>query len=173
MTEPIRIKRGQIVKDIRSEMARSELMGKYRLTWRSLRWVLIVLIKSGVISWKEIHGRLISSQDELLLDGVRRARRYLLPFDVSVHELNHPDPQGKLRNISETGVAIIGITGTVGETKTLVVSGDDFGEFGTFFFEAECRWCKKAPNGQYVTGFEISHMSLGNMAEFRILMRLV
>lgn len=173
MKEQIIINVSQIVRDIRSEMVRSELMRKYQLTWRGLRWVLTVLIKSGAISWKEIHGRLISSRDELLLDKVRRSTRYLLQFDVSVHDLVNPRAKGKLRDVSETGVAIERIKGTIGGTQTLVIDGDHFGEFGTFTFEAKCRWCKKAPNGQYVAGFEISDISLGNMAEYRILMRLV
>lgn len=173
MTEQIIINGAEIVKDIRSEMVRSELMRKYRLTWRGLRWVLTMLIKSGAISWKEIDGRLISSREELLLEKVRRSRRYLLQFDVSIHDLVDPRAKGKLRDVSETGFAIKGIKGAIGEIKTLVVNGDDFGEFGSFMLDAQCRWCKKAPNGGCVSGFEISHISPANMAEYRILMRLV
>ena len=48
---------------------------------------------------------------------------------------------GFVRDISEEGVGVAGIEAKVGDLKTLVILGDEFGEFSSFEFEAYCRWC--------------------------------
>ncbi|HMK35093.1 MAG TPA: hypothetical protein VK463_08505, partial [Desulfomonilaceae bacterium] len=49
---------------------------------------------------------------------------------------------------------------------------DEFGEFASFTFDTECRWMTKDPKGVFVSGFEISHISIGNLKEFQLLLHL-
>jgi hypothetical protein len=58
--------------------------------------------------------------------------------------------------------------------KTLVVMGDEFGEFSSFEFEGYCRWgFTDAEDGTSLTGFAISKISEKDMEELRKLVRLV
>lgn len=167
------ISASQIVKDIDSGLTGSQLMKRYRLTRRGLRWALMLLISSGAISLSEICEKLGLDRDELVLDKLRQSRRHRLNFDVIIHDSGNPDVRGTVRDLSETGIGVRGMKAKVGENKTLVISADEFGEFATFILEATCRWSAKTPDGGRAAGFEISSISVGNAMEFRILKRLV
>lgn len=163
----------EIAKDIRSHMTREALMEKYRLTPRGLRWVSMMLVSSGVMSWEEIVGNICSRYDELVPETVRDTQRYPLDYEAPIHDLHRPNICGAIRDLSRKGLSVRGIKAKVGETSTLIVGGDEFGEYATFALDATCRWVGKEASGDYVSGFEISNMSVGSMGEFQLLVRLV
>ncbi len=162
----------EIVNDIRARMDRVELLKKYRLSSRGLRWVTMTLITSGSISWEEVYGTICSTYDELVPERLRTSVRHPVDFLVPVCDVNRPDVLGMLRDISETGIGARGIQAEVGEMKTLVISADEFGEYSAVVLDAECRWASAHPLKNRLAGFEIRHMSVGSMAEFRILIKL-
>jgi uncharacterized protein (DUF433 family) len=162
----------QIVEDIKSGLTKSQLMQKYHLTPRGLRWVSMTLISSGTIAWQEIYDSLCTTYDELVPDKLRRTKRYSLPFECPVYEAHNPGVVGKVRDIAEKGLGILGIKANVGEPKTLVIPKDEFGEFASFTFDAECRWITKDPEGVFVGGFEICHVSIGSLKEFQLLLHV-
>ena len=167
------IKASQIVKEIRSGLNDSQLMERYRLTRRGLRWALMMIVSSGGISLDEICDRFSWESEELRLDRLRQSKRNKLNFEVTIHDFQNPHLRGTIRDVSETGIGVRGMQSTVGENKTLLVSADEFGEFATFILEATCRWSAKAPGGDYAAGFEISNITVGNGLEFRLFKRLV
>jgi hypothetical protein len=162
----------QVVVDIKSGLTKTRLMEKYHLSPRGLRWVSMTLISSGAISWQEIYDNLCTTYDELVPDKLRQTTRYPLPFDCNVYVSDDVGALGKVRDISEHGLGIFGIRANAGDTKTLTIPEDEFGEFAGFTFDAECRWIKKEPRGFFLSGFEISHISIGNLKEFQLLLHL-
>jgi hypothetical protein len=162
----------QVAADIRHGLGRDQLMEKYRLTSRAFRWVCMELVSNGLLSWRELYEKLSSGSEGLVLDKPRESRRFALAFDVEIHEAGHSEAPGKVRDVTERGIGISGIRTKVDERKTLVIAGDEFGEFATFTFDAVCRWASKAPGGEYVAGFEVSYISVRSMGEFRVLIRL-
>ncbi|MGO9568750.1 MAG: PilZ domain-containing protein [Desulfomonilaceae bacterium] len=163
----------EIAKDIKSGMNRTQLMDKYRMSPRALRWVSATLISSGAMSWKEILDKLSIAHEDLVPDKPRGAKRYPVLFGCNIYEADNGGVPGKIRDISHKGIGVLGIKAKVGDTKTLVVPGDEFGEFAAFNFDAECRWTKRDPAGEFLAGFEISYISIGNLKEFQLLLHWV
>ena len=153
-------------------LGRGQLMENYRLTSRALRWVCMELVSNGLLSWRELYEKLSSGSEGLVLDKPRESRRFALVFDVEIHEAGHSETPGKVRDVTQRGIGVSGIRAKVDERKTLVIAGDEFGEFATFTFDAVCRWASKAPGGDYLAGFEVSYISVRSMGEFRVLIRL-
>ena len=163
----------EIAEDIRSGLERTQLMEKYRMSPRALRWISTTLISSGTITWQEIYDKLCTTHEDLAPDKPRGAKRYPVPLDCNIYEADNPGVLGKVRDISYKGVGVLGIKAKEGDTKTLVVPKDEFGEFATFTFDAKCRWKKRDPSGEFLAGFEISYISIGNLKEFQLLLHLV
>jgi hypothetical protein len=163
----------EIVKDIRAGMGRLGLMEKYHLSTRGLRYVSMMLVSSGAIAWKEIFENICSKFEELVPGMVRSQRRYSVDLNVPVYDIGRPERVGKLRDVSEGGMGIQGIEAGVGETKTLVIAGDEFGEYSTFVLDVTCRWEAMGPDKEPIAGFEISNISVGSMGEFNLLTELV
>jgi uncharacterized protein (DUF433 family) len=162
-----------VVEDIKSGLTKAELMQKYRLSSRAWRWVSMTLVTTGAIAWQEIVDKLGTTYQDLVPKNPRRAKRYPLWFDCPVHEANNPGDVGQILDVADAGVRVRGISAKVGDVKALVVPEERFMEFARFTFDAECRWVKKDPEGAFVTGFEISHISIGNLKEFQLLLHLV
>lgn len=163
----------EIAEDIRSGLNGTQLMEKYRMSPRALRWVSAMLISSGSLTWQEIYDKLCVTYTDLVPDKPRGAKRYPVLFDCNIYEPDNEGILGRVRDISYKGVGVLGVQAKVGDTKTLVVPKDDFGEFAAFTFDAECRWTKRDPAGEFVAGFEISYISIGNLREFQLLFHLV
>jgi len=167
------INTNEIAEDIRSGLNKTQLMEKYRMSPRALRWVSTTLISSGTITWQEIYDKLCKTYKDLAPDKPRGAKRYPVPFDWNIYEADNEGVLGKVRDIAYKGVGVQGIKAKEGDTKTLVIPGDEFGEFAAFTFDAECRWTKRAPAGEFLAGFEISYISIGNLKEFQLLLHWV
>ena len=163
----------EIAEDIRSGLNRTQLMEKYRMSPRALRWVSAMLISSGSLTWQEIYDKLCVTYTDLVPDKPRGAKRYPVLFDCNIYEPDNEGVLGNVRDIAYKGVGVLGIKAKVGDTKTLVVPKDEFGEFAAFTFDAECRWTKRDPSGEFLAGFEISYISIGNLKEFQLLLHLV
>jgi PilZ domain len=167
------INTNEIAEDIRSGLDRTQLMEKYRMSPRAMRWVSSTLISSGILTWREIYDKLCTTYNDLVPDKPRGEKRYPVLFDCNIYEADNGSVMGKLRDIAYKGVGVLGIQAKVGDTKTLVVPGDKFGEFATFTFDAECRWTKKDPSGDFLAGFQISYISIGNLKELQLLLHWV
>ncbi|AFM26209.1 PilZ domain-containing protein [Desulfomonile tiedjei] len=163
----------RIAEDIRVGLTKSQLMQKYHLSARGLRWISMTLISSGAIAWWEIYDSLCANYEDLIPDRLRQTRRYPLPFHCPVHEADNPHVVGQLRDVSENGLGVVGMRARTGDTKNLVIQGDEFGEFASFSLESTCRWITKDQRGVFVAGFEISHISIGNLKEFELLLHIV
>jgi hypothetical protein len=167
-----KVRISEMVKDIRSGSTKQELMEKRRLTSRGLSWVLMKLISMGAIRWEEIYGKLCSSYQELALDTLRRSERHTPHFYVPIYASAEPEIVGRVRDVSQHGISVKGIQAEVGETQTLIIPGDSFGELGRLIFDAQCAWNGKDSRGEYLSGFEITNLDAGNQREFQLLIEL-
>jgi hypothetical protein len=163
-----------LVADIRSGMGRSGLRRKYGLSVRALQGMVTLLLDSGRISRDELYSELNQQGDTVFPDSFRSLSRYFVDFEIIVYDASRPDVQGKLRDITEDGVGVIGIQANMDDESSLVILGDAFGEVDTFEFQAKCRWTNwDEVYNALASGFQITVISERDRKELRKLIRLV
>lgn len=97
--------------------------------------------------------------NDLELDCRSEGREYLDRF-LSVYEANSPEKRGKVHNISEHGLGLIGVRARVNEIKTFVIESSEADESEPCRLEAVCRWVKpEASDDEQDSGFEIVGIS--------------
>ena len=101
----------QVAAEIIGGLGRGQLMEKFRLTSRALRWVCMELVGNGLLSWRELYEKLSSDSEGLVLDKPRESRRYTLGFDVEIHEAGHSEAPGKVRDVTQRGIGVSGMRG--------------------------------------------------------------
>jgi hypothetical protein len=68
--------------------------------------------------------------------------------------------KGTVKDITEKGLAVRGISAEIGEFKTFAILGDEIGIIDPFELSAECRWVgRDESNGQTVAGFVVTKIS--------------
>lgn len=162
-----------IICDVSLGVTHEELMYKYALTPRALRLIFRKLSDARAVSRTELFQVLETDDTGVVPDEIREQNRYYLDFDLPIYELNRPEIQGRVRDISAEGVGLVGLDANVDETKTLVVLGDVFGEVSPFEFEATCRWSNMEDSALRVSGFQIIEISPRDLQELQRLTALV
>jgi hypothetical protein len=76
-------------------------------------------------------------------------------------------------DISEVGLQISGIPAKVGDTKEFLVQADYFADVYPFIFESKCKWTSKAEDGNFLSGFEITSITEGELEELRKITNLL
>jgi hypothetical protein len=170
----IRINVKNLVDDIKAGVGRSGLTEKYGLSVRALQGMVTLLLDSGKISRDDLYGELSQRGETVFPDSFRNQTRYFVDFEIIVYEAGRPDIQGKLRDVTEDGVGLIGIQANVDEELTLVVLGDAFGLVDAFEFQAKCRWTNWDQSSEgLASGFQIVNISERDRTELRKLIRLI
>ncbi|MFH1117203.1 MAG: hypothetical protein V1792_25065 [Pseudomonadota bacterium] len=160
--------------DIASGMNESQLMAKYGLSRKSLRRVCSKLLAARDRMAKEFREGIHIDNSTVVDACVRQIQRCSPDFDVPLYESSTPEIQGRVRDISEEGVGVVGIDASVNEIKTFVVLGDPFGEVGSFEFLAECRWAKASDGYRRSrSGYRIIGISEDDLRHLRKLIRLI
>ena len=169
-----RISARKLVSDIASGMTETQLMKKYGLSQKRLQSVCSKLLAARNAKKKEFQEEIPIDQSTVIEANVRQLQRYYPDFDVPIYESLSPEVQGRVRDITEEGVGVVGIDSLVYDVKTFVVLGDPFGEVGPFEFEAECRWAK-AHDGlkRSVSGYRIVDISEHDLRLLRKLIHLI
>jgi len=163
----------QFVADIRAGMSNPDIMEKYKLSEDMLRQVSKKLLDARKTR-TAADGPHTTIEDRPDLLATREFVRHEVDFELPIYEAGRPELQGLVRDISEEGVGVAGIETKVGDLKTLVILGDDFGEFSSFEFEAYCRWCyADEADGTCLSGFAISKISKNDLQQLKMLVRLV
>jgi uncharacterized protein (DUF433 family) len=163
-----------IVKDIRSGMTDSELLKKYDLSSEGLRFALQTLTDTEVMTLEELYATSSSAYDTVFVENMRELPRHHLSMAVTIYEATRPEVKGTLRDITEKGVGITGISARVGEVKTLVIPAETFIEADKIVFEAKCAWAQtEGTEDQYFAGFQITSISEECFEDLRSLIRSV
>jgi hypothetical protein len=151
----------EVLRDIRNGMSRSELMEKHGISFPGLQGIVSLLVESGAIGRNELYGYFHSQGEEAVVPELDR-RHYRASADehTLIYELNVPEIQGSILDISEEGVRTIGLEAGAEDVMTLVVLGDAFGEILPFEFKAKCRWSTTDEvTGASIAGFQIIEIS--------------
>jgi uncharacterized protein (DUF433 family) len=170
---PRKLSISDFIADIGAGMSKDDLMKKYGLSEDMLRLASRkILAKRG----KNIpdYGPETLIEDMPGLLATREFVRHEVDFELPIYELSRPDVHGLVRDVSEEGIGVSGIRADIGDVKTLVVLGDDFGQFSSFEFEGYCRWCYTDPaDGTSLTGFGINKISKGDLRQLQKLVLVV
>lgn len=159
-----------LIFDIRAGMTDSQIMEKYRLSFKGLQSALRKLLNVQAISPEELYERL-PLYEVMTVDDMRQLVRAPLEFDLPIYEMNNPSSEGRVRNVTEQGVGVAGIEVRVGDTKTLTIEASEIAAFDAIAFNAQCRWVKKKVSGEYVAGFEITRITKENLDRLRQLIQ--
>ncbi len=162
-----RIKAKEIISDIRTGMAASELLTKYQFNAKSLRTIFQKLLEARAMSKDELNTH--TSLYDGSTQGLRRHRRKPMVFPLKIYDGGDPFKSGTVKDVSEKGVCIEGIDATVGDVKNFIIRFGSFGHSSTMVFEGKCRWIDKHPmTGRVASaGFEITYISSLDSGELR------
>lgn len=171
MSSQSTIKARDLVKDIRSGMSDAELLTKYNLSCTGLDRVLSQLVEHKVLSRIELDNRRNAQEETPVVIDFRETERSKPGYDIPVYDVEAPNTQGMLVDVSTKGVQISGISSAVGETRNFRV-GAEFGEFSSFTFQAQCQWTerKSGSSTPLRAGYQITNISYD---AFRHLQRLI
>jgi uncharacterized protein (DUF433 family) len=154
-----KISRPQIVHDIRSGMTEAQLMEKYDLSSWGIQKVLAKLLPVGAITWEEMAILSLNGDDSVTLRDMRQYQRRYPLVSVIVYEQIKPMVKGRVCDISEKGLGVIGILSEVDDLKTLTVAPDELRVFEPFTLQASCRWFRQGDLDTNCTaGFAITHI---------------
>jgi hypothetical protein len=157
------IKAKELVNDIVSGLGDTELMRKYKLTFRGLQSVFRKLVDVGIVNEAALEGRLVPPLNAETTVITRLPRKDIY-VPLPVQDVDNPDVLGIVVNISERGLGVKGLKAEVEEIKKLAIKPDKFLELKTVTFKAKCRWVKPNDDPQEIlSGFEtvsIAHEEL-------------
>jgi len=160
MKEKRQIKGKDILNDLRSGMAAWELQAKYKLSAHSLQDIFKKLVEREAISHSELYEMSSFYRDRIDRTRGRTHPRADLAVYVPIYDIGS-GAIGVLRDISETGLRVAGITSSVGQATTLQIPIDIFMQAEPLLIIAECKWIEiKGRRKRYpVAGFEIIDLS--------------
>jgi len=170
---PRRVNMAEILADIRAGMSGSDLMKKHKLSQDMLRQVSKrILDARGKRSADDGPETLIEERPEFL--ATREFVRHEVDFQLPLYDTSRPEIHGTVRDISEEGISVAGIEAEVGDVETLVILGDEFGQFSSFEFEGYCRWrLGDKAEGTCLAGFAIIRISENDYQQLQKLVHIV
>jgi hypothetical protein len=164
----------ELLDDIQSGMSKPDLLAKYGISSATLQRICKKLLNSRGLPEHVIDPELPLYTDTIVLENIRKVPRNYVDFDLPVYDEARPEIHGKVRDISEEGIAVRGLDVNVEDVKRLVILGDFFGEVASFELGAKCRWAKVLGlNNELIAGFQIVNISDGDLRELRRLIELI
>lgn len=104
----------------------------------------------------------------------RRLKRKYMMFKIPVYDAETRRFMGIVQDINENGLQLSGVEVDVDSTRKIIVQAADYMKTAPLHLFAVCRWCRKeTPDGDYVSGFEITTMTNEARQNLRALMKLV
>jgi hypothetical protein len=170
---PRKVNIAAVLVDVEAGMSSPDLMKKYGLSEEMIQRVSKKLLAvRGKRTASEGPETLIEEPFNLL--ATVEFLRHEVDFELPIYDAQRPEICGMVRDLSEMGISVEGIEAEEGDSKTLVILGDEFGAFSSFEFEGVCRWSVgNETDGTSLTGFAISRISETDLQELRNLIRVV
>jgi uncharacterized protein (DUF433 family) len=162
----------QVVSDIRAGATETYLMETYELSSRGLQSTFWKLVRSGIMTWDELLDSYPGLEDSVTLRNIRQTTRSYPLLSLEAYDANDPTNRGKVIDLSEKGVGIIGLRVQVNERIGLFMNPSALLGLKSISFEVECRWVIPAagrPEG--ASGFEITHIDGSNLRKLRKLIQ--
>jgi hypothetical protein len=160
-----------ILRDIRSGMTEAGLMEKYSLSSVAIQMICRKLVDEQLLDPEKLYGR--THTDDGLADHAKQRRFPRVSPEVSlfVHDSEDPENMGRVSDMTETGIGVLGIHAEINESKTLVIPPNDLLLTQRFVFKARCCWTRtQGENQEPAAGFEITEVTEGYFLDFVKLM---
>ena len=160
-----------ILRDIRSGITEAGLMEKYSLSSVAVQMICRKLVDEKLVDPEKLYGR--THTNEGLTDHGKQRRFPRVSPEVSlvVHDSENPENRGRVSDMTETGIGVLGIQAEINESKTLVIPPNDFFLTNRFVFKARCCWTRaQGENQEAAAGFEITEVTEGYFLDFVRLM---
>jgi len=143
-------------------------MTKYDISSTGLYILYRKLIELKAIDENELYGDTQLKPGAIDPVNVREMERYCLDFELSVIEAPFPGNKGTVRDITEKGLGLVGITCSKGDRKVLMISPDKFMDIESFVCRAECMWADYDVNSMSISsGFKINEISSPDLSRLR------
>jgi hypothetical protein len=162
----------EIVLDIRAGLSDRDLMQKHGLSRTGLLTAFHILVKGKFISEDELYERVSSDHNDMPYPAVRKVARNHPLLPILVHDKDHPENVGRIRDMTEKGLGLRGFQARAGETKVLVIEANELGGYGELTVRAKCRWIKEDVEGERFAGFRILQFLKGKYDDLRFVVRV-
>lgn len=168
VAEKRRLPTADILRDLRSGACREALMRRYLLPLKALSMVLKKLVEKGLLEEEETV-RVLGESQKSGSALQRRANPRCCPvIGLTIRDIMDPSIQGKVRDISLTGVGVEEIRSYVDQGRFFEVLLEEFGAIKPLTFEAICKWSRPDQNaGLHAAGFEITRVLDGGLKSLR------
>jgi hypothetical protein len=103
---------------------------------------------------------------------MRRVPRGYPVVVLPVYDVDDPEKEGLVQDISEEGIQVAGIAVVKNERKTFLIQVEGFFDIKPFSFDAECRWVRVEDNFA-LCGFEIIGISAPDLEELRKVLKML
>lgn len=172
MTVKRQLNIADIVNDIRTGLNDEGLMAKYGLSAKGIQRAFEKLVEMGAVTKADIESRGQLGDDSVFFRSMREIPRHYLVVPIPVYEMGqYPHAAGKIRDLTEKGLGIMGIQAKVHDTKVFSILPGDFVTVPPFSFKAVCRWMDRREVEEFVGGFEITAISEDSLAKLRQLIQ--
>jgi len=164
-----------IVEDIRAGMSDKDLMTKYRLSSKGLQSAFTKLINNRILTVEEVYGQPRSTdEDTVIIDDMSLIQKHFLTVTARIYEEAKPAVEGRLHEVTERGLTIIGIQARIGEEKSFIIPCKEFLPADRIAFRADCLWANmKQGTGQWVSGYQVTSISRESLGLLRDLIQLL
>jgi hypothetical protein len=162
----------EMVQDIRTGMTGAQLIAKHGLSHAGLQSALDNLLATRALELSDLPGELSLRLAAGTPAEIRGKGRCYLDFDLPILEKGPLEIEGRVLDITETGVGVVGIPAKAGDVKTLLIRHDLLVLIQPFSFQAECRWTRET-EADCLAGFRIARIAERDVLQLRKLIRLV
>jgi len=149
----------QIIGDIRAGMSDPELSARYGLNEEQLHGLFRQLLQTKMITKGELYGRSSLHPQTEAIQTEDQSSRHYLAFPLPVQDSSNPSVVGRVRDIAEKSIGVVGIEAKAHQEKTLVIFPEKFCDVPPLTFQARCTWARINPSGDCVARFEVIHIS--------------
>jgi hypothetical protein len=155
-------------------MSDAEIMEKYGISSKRLRKLFQRLVDLKAISHSELYDRSLLYRKSFDDVQARRKPRVSVTVPLRIYDVES-STEGLIRDISERGFRVAGISSRVGEVRTFQIPVEMFIGFEPLLVIATCVWVEtKGRTIQYrVAGYEIEDISESDLSSLRKLVQLL
>jgi len=158
----------ELARDIRAGMTESELIQKHKLPATALQVVCRKLLSLKLVTHEELFNGFPAYRSWVEEFKPRRDPRTELLIHLPIYDVEHSS-LGIVRDISENGFRLAGISVAAGDVRTFQLPIDSFIKSDPLLIIAECRWTKKRSGTRdyMVAGFQILKLSQSDQKKLR------
>jgi hypothetical protein len=158
----------EIMDDIRAGMGDVPIMEKHQISPAEYQAVLRKLQEVRALTKQELAARMSAVPGDNAGQQMRSVPRNYMFFTIPIYDANDPRVVGVVNDLTEKGLQVAGIPARVDEVKTFLIRPDVFPVEMPLAFDATCRWVNvDRTTGQYVAGFEITHIQRKHLGTLR------